>query len=92
MLRAGADPHPYEPTTAIVTTGPYAVTRNPMYVFATVVYVGIAFVVNTLWPIALLPVGIALLYYGVIAREERYMEKVFGDEYLKYKARVRRWV
>ena len=92
MLRAGADPHPYEPTAAIVATGPYAVTRNPMYVFATVVYVGIAFVVNTVWPIALLPVGIALLYYGVIAREESYMEKVFGDEYLKYKARVRRWV
>ncbi len=63
-----------------------------MYVFATVVYVGIAFVVNTVWPIALLPIGIALLYYGVIAREESYMEKVFGDEYLKYKARVRRWV
>ncbi len=44
------------------------------------------------WPIALLPFGIALLYYGVIAREESYMEKVFGDEYLKYKARVRRWI
>ncbi len=67
-------------------------TPKPKYVLATVVYVGNAFVVNTVWPIALLPVGIALLYYGVIAREESYMEKVFGDEYLKYKARVRRWV
>ncbi len=43
MHRAGVDPNPYEPTTAIVATGPYAVSRNPMYVFATVVYVGIAF-------------------------------------------------
>jgi protein-S-isoprenylcysteine O-methyltransferase Ste14 len=63
-----------------------------MYVSATVVYAGIAFVVNWVWPIAVLPFGIALLYYGVIAREESYLEKVFGDEYLKYKARVRRWV
>ena len=43
MLRAGVDPNPYEPTTGIVATGPHAVSRNPMYVFATVVYVGIAF-------------------------------------------------
>ncbi len=92
MLRAGVDPNPYEPTTAIVATGPYTVSRNPIYVSATVVYVGIAFVVNTVWPIIFLPLGISLLYYGVIAREESYMKKVFGDEYLKYKARVRRWI
>ena len=92
MRRAGVDPNPYEPTSAMVTTGPYALSRNPIYVSATVVYVGIAFVVNTLWPIVLLPLGIALLYYGVIAREESYMEKVFGDEYRAYRARVRRWL
>ena len=92
MLRAGVDPNPYEPTPAIVATGPYAVSRNPLYVSATGIYVGIAFVVNTIWPIVFLPFGIAMLYYGVIAREERYMEKVFGDEYRQYKARVRRWV
>ena len=92
MFHAGVDPHPWEPTTDIVATGPYALSRNPMYVSATVVYVGIAFVVNMAWLIVFLPVGIALLFYGVIAREESYMEKVFGDEYLKYKARVRRWI
>ena len=92
MHRADVDPNPYESTTAIVATGPYALSRNPMYVSATVVYAGIAFVVNWVWPIAVLPFGIALLYYGVIAREESYMAKVFGDEYLKYKARVRRWM
>ena len=48
--------------------------------------------VNTVWPIAVLPVGIALLYYGVIARDESYLERVFGDEYRQYKTRVRRWV
>ncbi len=92
MLRAGADPNPYEPTTAMVATGPYAVSRNPIYVSFNPVYVGIALIVNTVWPIIFLPFGIALLHYGVIAREESYLERVFGDEYLKYKARVRRWV
>ena len=92
MSRAGVDPDPNEPTTAIVATGPYALSRNPIYVSFNVVYVGIAFMVNTVWPIAVLPVGIALLYYGVIARDESYLERVFGDEYRQYKARVRRWV
>ncbi len=69
MSRAGVDPDPNEPTIAIVTTGPYAFSRNPIYVSFNVVYVGIAFMVNMVWPIAVLPVGIALLYYGVIARD-----------------------
>ena len=92
MSRAGIDPDPNEPTTAIVATGPYALSRNPIYISFNVAYVGIAFMVNTVWPIAVLPVGIALLYYGVIARDESYLERVFGDEYRQYKARVRRWV
>ena len=92
MSRAGVDPDPNEPTTAIVATGPYALSRNPIYVSFNVVYVGIALIVNTVWPVAFQPVGIALLYYGVIARDESYLERVFGDEYRQYKARVRRWV
>ena len=47
---------------------------------------------NTVWPIVFLPVGIALLYYGVIAGEESYLERVFGDGDRQYRARVRRWV
>ncbi len=92
MVRAGEDPDPYRPTTAIVANGPYALSRNPIYVSFNAVYVGIALVVNTLWPIVFLPVGIALLHYRVIAREESYLERVIGDEYRQYKARVRRWV
>ena len=92
MVRAGEDPDPERPTTAIVANGPYAFSRNPIYVSFNAVYVGIALVANTLWPIIFLPVGIALLFYRVIAREEGYLERVVGDEYLKYKARVRRWV
>ena len=92
MFRAGEDPDAYKPTTAIVANGPYAFSRNPIYVSFNAVYVGIALVVNTFWPIMFLPVGIALLHYRVIAREESYLEGVIGDEYRQYKARVRRWV
>ena len=92
MRRASEDPDPYKPTTAIVATGPYALSRNPIYVSFNLVHVGIAFVVNTVWPIVFLPVVIALLYYGVIARKESYLERVFGDWYRQYKAKVRRWV
>ena len=81
-----------ELTTAIVATGPYSLSRNPIYVSFNLVYVGIAVAVNTVWPIVFLPVGIALLYYGVIAREESYLERVLGEGYRQYKARVRRWV
>ena len=92
MFRAGQDPDPYGPSTAIVDTGPFARSRNPIYVSFSVVYVGIAFVANTVWLIIFMPVGIALLHYGVIVREERYLERTLGDEYLQYKARVRRWL
>ncbi len=92
MFRAGEDPDAYKPTTAIVANGPYAFSRNPIYVSFNAVYVGIALVMNTLWPMMFLPVGVALLHYRVIAREESYLERVIGDEYRQYKARVRRWV
>ena len=59
MCRAGENPDAYKPTAAIVANGPYALSRNPIYVSFIAVYVGITLVVNTLWPIIFLPVGIA---------------------------------
>jgi len=90
MYRAGVDPNAYTPTGHIVSAGPYAFSRNPIYVSFNLVYVGIALIVNTVWLIIFLPIAIAMLHYGVIAREESYLERVLGDEYLRYKARVRR--
>ena len=92
LFRAGVDPDPYTPTGHIVAEGPYAFSRNSIYVSFNLVYVGIALMVNTVWLIIFLPLGIVLLYFGVIAPEESYLEMVLGDEYLKYKARVRRWI
>jgi protein-S-isoprenylcysteine O-methyltransferase Ste14 len=58
----------------------------------TMMYAGIASLANALWVIVLLPVALLVIQRGVIEREERYLERKFGEEYLSYKARVRRWI
>ena len=90
--RARTSPIPIKPTTAIVATGPYRFTRNPMYVGLAVLYLGLTLWVDSLWPVLFLPVALFTIQRYVIAREERYLEAKFGEEYRRYKARVRRWV
>jgi protein-S-isoprenylcysteine O-methyltransferase Ste14 len=81
-----------EPTTAVVTTGIYAYTRNPLYLAMMMLYLGIGSLRNSRWHWLLaLPTAVAL-QVAVIAREEAYLERKFGAEYLDYKARVRRWI
>ena len=84
--------NPWRPTTAIATDGPYRLTRNPAYVGMALVYIGIALCSQALWVLLPLPVVLAIIDRGVIAREERYLERKFGQEYLDYKQNVRRWV
>ena len=83
---------PYEPTTALVTEGPYCFTRNPLYLGLTLTYGGISALANALWATLLLPFVLVVMRRGVIDREERYLERAFGEEYIRYKARVRRWI
>lgn len=92
MRRAETDVRPYKPTTSIVTGGPYRFTRNPIYLGFTLVYGGISALANSPWAALLLPFVFVLMQRGVIEREERYLERVFGEEYTRYKARVRRWI
>jgi protein-S-isoprenylcysteine O-methyltransferase Ste14 len=92
MLRAGTAIRPTIPTTALVTTGPFRFTRNPLYVGATLIYVGIAVAARSLWAIALLLVVLAVMQRGVIDREEHYLERKFGADYVRCKERVRRWI
>ena len=92
IKRAETNVDPYKPTTAIVAAGPYRYTRNPIYVGMTLLYGGISALANALLPILLLPAVLAVMRRGVIEREERYLERKFGDEYLRYKRRVRRWL
>ena len=90
--RARTSPIPIKPTTAIVETGPYRFTRNPMYVGLAALYLGVTLWVDSLWPILFLPIALFTIQRFVIAREERYLEAKFGDQYRGYKARVRRWL
>jgi protein-S-isoprenylcysteine O-methyltransferase Ste14 len=83
---------PYKPTSALVVDGPYRYSRNPIYLADALIYIGISVVIDTLWPILLLPIALAVLQQGVIAREERYLERKFGDQYRQYQASVRRWL
>ena len=90
--RANTAVDPVKPTTAIVTSGPYRLTRNPGYLGMALVYTGIALLVGALWTLVALLPALAVIDRAVIAREERYLEAKFGQDYLAYKAQVRRWV
>jgi protein-S-isoprenylcysteine O-methyltransferase Ste14 len=90
--RAGTPMDPGSPSQAIVTDGPYRMTRNPAYLGMALTYTGIAIVSSAPWALVPLPVVIAVIDRGVIAREERYLERKFGARYTDYKRRVRRWV
>ncbi len=90
--KAKTNVDPYKPVTAIISKGPFRWTRNPLYLALAILQLGIAAAVDGIW-IALMIVPAAIvIQYGVIVREERYLERKFGDEYLSYKAAVRRWV
>ena len=88
--RTPVDPH--RPSEAIVTEGPYRLTRNPGYLGMALTYAGIAIASNKPWALVPLPVAVAVIDHGVIAREERYLERKFGAGYTDYKRRVRRWI
>lgn len=80
------------PTTVIVSSGPYRYSRNPIYIGLTAIYLGIGIAADSQWVLALTVPMLAIVRFGVIAREEAYLEKKFGQTYLAYKDRVRRWV
>ena len=93
LFRAAGTPVPArKPTTAIVRTGPYRFSRNPIYLAYSLCQLGIAIWLNSLWLLATLGVAVALMHFVVIRREEEYLEQRFGEEYLRYKASVRRWL
>lgn len=92
MRRAGTNVRPDRPTLNIVSDGPFRFTRNPLYLAAIALYAGVALLCVAVWPLVLLAPLLAILHWGVVRREERYLEARFGDAYLVYKARVRRWL
>ena len=90
--RAGTDVKPWKTATALVDSGVYRFTRNPMYLGMALLYAGLAFAFASAGALLLLAVVIGIIQTQVIAREERYLETKFGDVYREYKQRVRRWI
>jgi protein-S-isoprenylcysteine O-methyltransferase Ste14 len=92
MRTAGTNIRPDQPATVIVSNGPFAFTRNPLYLSVLAMFGGIGVALASKTFLAILVPLFLVLRYGVVGREERYLEGKFGDTYRTYKARVRRWV
>ena len=83
---------PFEESTVVVTTGMFRFTRNPMYLGMVVGLLGIAILLGSLAAFLPVPVFVAIIHFQFIVHEERFMEELFGEEYLAYKRKVRRWI
>ena len=92
-FRSAGTPVPgNRPTTTIVRTGPYRCSRNPIYLSFSLLQLGVAFWVNSLWLLVTLMPAVALMSFVVIPREEQYLTTRFPSDYLPYRASVRRWL
>ncbi len=92
MKRVGTNILPTQPTLALATDGPYRFSRNPLYLAAIGVYLGVTLWVNGLAPLLLMLPMTTLLHWGIVLREERYLESKFGNAYQSYRMGVRRWL
>jgi protein-S-isoprenylcysteine O-methyltransferase Ste14 len=92
MLAANTPLDVRKPSTEIVTSGVFQTSRNPIYLGMLILYIGIAILANSLWILILILPFAIILQKGVIEPEETYLEQKFGDRYLRYKAKVRRWI
>ena len=84
--------NPYGRVATLCTSGPFALSRNPIYLGDWAILAGAALLLDTAWPLAFAPAVWALLRYGVIRHEEAHLEARFGDSYRAYRSRVRRWL
>lgn len=92
ITKAGSNVPTNQPTTTIVESGPYRFSRNPIYIGMFLGLIGLAIALNTLWLLIVMVLFALILRYGVVAREEAYLERKFGDAYRGYRSRVRRWL
>jgi protein-S-isoprenylcysteine O-methyltransferase Ste14 len=92
ITRAGSNVPTNLPSTTLVESGPYRFTRNPIYLGMLLSLIGLAIAFNNLWLLTMLVPFALVLRYGVVAREEVYLERKFGDVYRGYRSRVRRWL
>jgi len=89
--RHDTDVRPDKPDRALITSGPYRFTRNPLYIVLTLAQITAAVWLDNPWILLLVVASVIVITRYAITREELYLERLFGQEYLKYKQRVRRW-
>jgi protein-S-isoprenylcysteine O-methyltransferase Ste14 len=92
ITRAGSNVPTNRPTTTIVERGPYRFTRNPIYLGMFLGLIGLAIAFDNLWLLMMLVPFALVVRFGVVVREEAYLERKFGDAYRGYRSRVRRWL
>ena len=92
MVAAGTNVRPSLPATSIVTTGPFRFSRNPLYCALTLLYLGLTAIFNTWWGVIVLVPLLLVMHFGVVLREERYLERKFGEPYRQYRRSVRRYL
>lgn len=92
MRSAGTNIDPTQESTTIVTAGPFRYTRNPIYVGLDLLFIGFTLALNDWWGLVVLVPLLVVMHVGVIRREERYLERKFGGDYLRYKYSVARYV
>lgn len=90
--RMGTPVVPFQRSTVLVTAGMYRYTRNPMYLGLTLILIGAWIAFGSLGPGLVLPVFLWIIQQSFIRGEERFLEEIFGEQYLSYKRRVRRWI
>lgn len=91
MRRIGTSANPHKQSKVLVTSGPFQLSRNPIYLAMTGLYIAVTLIFNSLWLLVLLMPLLAIMQWGVIFREERYLSKQFGKSYSAYKASTGRW-
>ena len=92
FIRRGTTVLPFRPSSVFVADGPFRYSRNPIYVGFIAAYAGIALLCRAVWPLIFLPFVVVAIRQMAIAKEEAYLERRFGAQYLEYKVRVRRWL
>jgi protein-S-isoprenylcysteine O-methyltransferase Ste14 len=92
MHAAGTNIDPMLPAKAVVTSGPFRYSRNPLYLALTLLYLGLTLAFNTWWGLVMLVPLLIVMHRGVVLREEHYLEQKFGEPYRQYRSQVRRYL